>query len=273
MLAWNCLVIPALTSLLVFVGFALLFGGVVVHSRLTEVTPPGGWVRWWLGGTLLMLLGLGLDLGSTLLTLGFTAPDDVLAYLTTTGPGRAAVTTALGAVLLLAAQTGGWPRGWMVGMTCLAALVTVWGLAGQGHGAEHGGVPLRVVHALHLGVMAVWTGGVGLLFVGRPRDWAAAGRAFTPLAVGSVVILAVGGLFMGLEHAGPLERWTATGYGRLLLFKVAIFAAVLLTAIRVRRHLTRSAAPRVTLALELGLLLLVLGVTSVLANSVPPGHG
>lgn len=265
---------PAVASLLVFLGFALLFGGAALRHRLTGVTPPGGWGLWWSGGALLLLTGLGLEVGATLVTLGFTAPGDVLAYLTTTGAGRAALTTALGTVLLLAAQVGGWPRVWTLGVTGLAALVTVWGIAGQGHGAEHGSVLLRVAHALHTGVMGLWVGGVGLLLVGRYRDWATAGRAFTPVAVFSVVVLSLSGLYMGLEHAGPLGQWTATGYGRLLLVKVAVFAVTLLAATRVRRYLTRPGGPpRTTLGLELGLLLLVLGLTAVLVNNAPPGHG
>lgn len=158
-----------------------------------------------------------------------------------------------------------------MGVTGLATGLTVWGIAGQGHGAEHGGVGLRLAHALHVGGMGLWVGGVGRL-VGRPRSWTAAGRAFTPVALLSVAALALSGLWMGLEHAGPLAQWTATGYGRLLLVKLAVFAAVLLAAARVRRLLTRPAAPWAALGLELGRLLLVLGITAVLANSAPPGH-
>ncbi|BDP41417.1 hypothetical protein DAETH_13860 [Deinococcus aetherius] len=262
----------ALASFLVFVGFAGLFGGAVARRRLAGVTVPGGWPLWWGVGAGLILAGVVLGVGTTLAVLGFTAPGDVLAYLTATGPGRAALTTLLGTALLLAAGVGGWPERPSLGVTGLGAAITVWGIAGQGHGADHG-LLVRLAHALHTGAMALWVGGVAALWGGRLRDWPGAARAFTPLAVVGVVMLTVSGLCMGLEHAGPISQWPREPYGRLVLVKVAVSAAALYAATRVRRHLSRRERPRGELLLELTLLVLVLGLTAVLVNSDPGQHG
>lgn len=262
----------ALASFLVFVGFAGLFGGAVARRRLAGLNIPGGWPLWWGGGALLILVGLALQVGTTLAVLGFTAPADVLDYLTTTGPGRAALTTLLGTVLLLAAEIGGWSGRLALALMGLGAAISVWGIAGQGHGAEHG-VLLRLAHALHTAVMALWVGGVATLGAGRLRDWPGAARAFTPLAVLSVVTLTLSGLYMGLEHAGPLTEWPLHPYGRLLLVKVAVFAAALYASTRVRRFLHRKTRPRRELLLELTLLVVVLGLTAVLVNQAPGHHG
>ena len=263
--------ITALASFLVFVGLAGLLGGLVAQRRLTGLTVPGGWPRWWVASALLILIGTALQVGTTLAVLGFTAPADILDYLTTTGPGRAAIITLLGSALLLAAGVGGWPAWLSLGVTGLGAAITLWGLAGQGHGAEHGTLT-RLAHAAHAGLMALWVGGVAALCTGRPKDWPGNARAFTPLAIVCVVGLVVSGLVMSLEHAGPLAQWTDQPYDQLLLVKLAVFVLTLLATLEVRQHLTRSARPRGALMLELALLLVVLGVTAVLVGSAPPSH-
>ncbi|AWN24292.1 copper resistance protein CopD [Deinococcus irradiatisoli] len=261
----------ALASFLVFVGLAGLLGGLAAQRRLAGLTVPGGWPRWWAASALLILVGTALQVGTTLVVLGFTAPADVLDYLTTTGPGRAALITLLGTALLLAAGVGGWPAWLSVGLAGLSAAITLWGLAGQGHGAEHGTLT-RLAHATHAGLMALWVGGVAALWSGRPSDWPGNARAFTPLAVVCVVGLVLSGLVMSLEHAGPLAEWVDQPYDQLLLVKLGVFVVTLLAAQEVREHLTQSSRPRLALMLELILLLVVLGLTAVLVNSAPPSH-
>ncbi|WP_102124858.1 CopD family protein [Deinococcus planocerae] len=253
---------PAAASLLTFAGLALLLGGALARRRLAGLVGalPGGWPGWQGAGALLIALGVALHVGGTLTALGFTAPADVLAYLTSTVPGRAALTTLLGAAVLLTGE--GWGRSTVpVG---LGAAVTLWGVGGD--------LPMRAAHALHAGAMAAWTGGVLVLSCGRGTNWRAAARAFTPVALGGVVLLSLTGLFMGLHHAGPAQAWPGSGYGTTLLLKLGVFAATLVTAVGVRRTLAPHTAsfPRAALMVEAGLLLAVLGVTAVLVGSVPP---
>jgi len=263
--------IPAFANFLVFVGLAGLLGGMVAQRRLAGLTVPGSWPVWACCSALLILVGTGLQVGTTLTVLGFTAPADVLDYLMTTRPGRAALTTLLGTALLLAVEVGHWPAWLSLSVASLGVLFTLWGLAGQGHGAEHGTFT-RLAHALHTGLMALWVGGVAALWGGRTRDWPEAARAFTPLAVVCVVGLSLSGVIMSLEHAGPLTHWFDEPYDRLLMVKLAIFVVTLLAVLQVRRHLTRLAKPRLALTLELVLLLVVLGVTAVLVTSAPPSQ-
>ncbi|GBF04653.1 hypothetical protein DAERI_020250 [Deinococcus aerius] len=261
---------PAAASLLTFAGLALLLGGALARRRLAGLVgaPPGGWPGWQGAGALLIALGVALQVGGTLTALGFTAPADVLAYLTSTGPGRAALTALLGTAVLLTGEVLG-RSSVPVG---LGAAVTLWGVAGGGHGAVGGDLPMRAAHALHAGAMAAWTGGVLVLACGRGTNWRAAARAFTPVALGSVVLLSLSGLYLGLHHAGPVQAWPGSGYGTTLLLKLGVFAATLLAAVGVRRTLAPHTAsfPRAALAVEAGLLLVVLGVTAVLVGSVPP---
>ncbi|WP_197050738.1 hypothetical protein [Deinococcus sp. YIM 77859] len=108
---------------LTFLGTLLLVGGVFARRALTPAHPP----RRWLGlGLTLLLLGAALELGGTLAALGFLSAADILAYLTDSGPGRAALTRLLGAALLLAAELSPWPAV----LALLAALTVLWGQAG-----------------------------------------------------------------------------------------------------------------------------------------------
>jgi len=261
----------ALASFLVFLGLAGLLGGLVAQRRLVGLALPGGWPVWWGGSALLVLVGTLLQVSTTLVVLGFTAPADVLDYLMTTGPGRAALTTLLGTVLLLAAGVGGWPAWLSLGVAGLSAAITLWGLAEQGHGAAHGTL-IKLAHAVHAGLMALWVGGVAALCGGQPRDWPGTARAFTPLAVVCVVGLILSGLVMSLEHAGPLAQWFDQPYDRLLLIKLAVFVLSLLAALEVRQYLDRLTKPRAALLLELILLLVILGITAALVGSAPPSH-
>lgn len=254
----------AVAGFLTTLGTLLLVGGVVARRTLT----PGHPGRPWLGvGFGLLLLGSALQVGATLQDLGFLTPTDALAYLTTTGPGRAALLRGMGGALLLAAELARWPA-WLL---TLPAALLLWGVAGGGHGGAHG-PGLRVLTALHAGAMAVWLGGV-LALVTWPRPTPALARRFTPVALGCVALLAGTGLPMTVEHAGDLLALPQTDYGRTLLIKLAGVVFALLAAGLVRRAFARSGQVRRFLALETALLLGVLAVTAALGTTPPPSHG
>ena len=263
----------ALFAGLGFLGLTLLLGGVLTRRWLTPGTPP----LWVAGlGAALLALGWGGEAALTLGVLGMTAAPDVLAYLTDTGTGRSLLLGLMGAALLLATELSRWP--WALSLVC--AGLTLWGAAGLGHGAGHG-AGVRLLHAAHAGAMSVWLGGVLALLLSRPAT-AEQARRFTPVAVGSVAVLAGTGLLMAGEHLSLLSEWTGTPYGRTLLVKLALVALTLLAALLVRRHFARQhvaqqdsarqLSVRAALGREALLLLAVLGVTAALTTQAPPSH-
>lgn len=244
-----------------FLGLTLLLGGVLTRRWLTPGTPP----LWVVGlGTALLVLGWGGQAALTLSVLGMTATPDVLAYLTDTGTGRSLLLGLIGAVLLLATELNRWP--WALALPCVG--LTLWGAAGLGHGASHGS-GVRLAHAIHAGAMTVWLGGVLALLLSRPTTAAQVGRS-TPVALGSVAVLAGTGLFMAGQHLGSLEEWTGTAYGRTLLFKLGLVGLTLLAAVLVRRRFARQVSVRLALTRETLLLLAVVGVTASLTTQSPP---
>ncbi|MFC4636737.1 copper resistance D family protein [Deinococcus hohokamensis] len=252
-----------LAGVLLYVGLALLLGGSLARRALTP-GHPGGQV---LGaGLALVVAGTGLTLGVTLTTLGFTAPADVLAYLTQTATGRALVLMLMGTLILLASELSAWP----LGCTLAAAALALWGLAGAGHGAVHGPA-VRFVHALHAGAMCGWLGGVTALLTLRGATTRDAQR-FTPLATACVCTLAVTGVVATVEHAGTLWGVWESPYGRVLMVKLGLVAVTLLAALWVRRTFQLARSPQAQLAMEVALLVAVLGATAVLSNTSPPTH-
>jgi copper transport protein len=155
--------------------------------------------------------------------------------------------------------------------------------------------PLDVVHVL---AMSAWIGGlVALLFVvpaatrrleppERSRLLAAVLVRFSPIALACVVALAATGALQGLIDMGwSLSALTDTPFGRAVLIKVVLLAAlVALGAVnrqRVVPSLRRLAAAgespgdagrvlRRTLRGEVSLVIVVLGVTSALVSYAPP---
>lgn len=256
--------LPSLLSGVSFLGLVLLLGGVLTRRWLTPGIPR---LRVVAAGPVLLLLAWGGQMLVTLSSLGVTASADLLAYLTATVTGRATLLGLLGTLLLLAAELSRWSRGVLLG----AAALTLWGAAGIGHGAGHGAW-VRALHALHAGAMTVWLGGVLALALTRPLTVALA-RRFSPVALGSVVVLAASGLLMTGQHLTALTQWGASPYGQTLFVKVILVGLTLLAAVAVRRAFARPTGRRSALTCEVGLLLAVLGATALLTTQAPPsGH-
>lgn len=143
-------------------------------------------------------------------------------------------------------------------LTALAGLVVVASFAWTGHGVSTEG-PGRLVHLgadiVHAVAAALWLGALVAfaLLLARPRELAPVHRALKDFAgVGTlaVALLVVTGLvnsgfLIGLDRPGALFT---TLYGRLLLLKLALFAAMVAVAARNRYRLT----PALGTALETG---------------------
>ncbi len=155
-------------------------------------------------------------------------------------------------------------------------------------------LPLDVAHVL---AMSVWIGGlIALLFVlpaatrkleasDRTRLLAAVLLRFSPIALGCVVVLLLTGTLQAIEHVGSWRALTDTGFGRAVLIKIALIAALIAVGAINRRRVVpalerlaaASAAPgefghllRRTLRAEVALVVVVLAVTSALVSYPPP---
>ena len=168
--------------------------------------------------------------------------------------------------------------------------------------AGHAGVqpPVALLFGLdvaHVLAMSAWIGGlIFLLFAlpcatrrlpgaDRTRLLAATLLRFSPLALGCVVLLLLTGTIQAIEHIGSWDALLDTAFGRAVLAKVVLIAALIaLGAVNRRRvvaqlrALAKQAAPpggaghvlRRTLRAEVALVLVVLGVTAALVSYSPP---
>jgi copper transport protein len=166
-----------------------------------------------------------------------------------------------------------------------------------GHSATHSPRGLLVLaDTLHVLAMSAWLGGLVMLLIalpiavralGRgeriPLRAAAAGR-FSRLALASVALLLLSGIVQAIALVGALDAFVETAYGRLVLAKIAIFLGLIsLGAYNQRRLLPRlrtaaegeaeperaAALLRRSVACEVALALVVLGVASVLVATEP----
>jgi copper transport protein len=143
------------------------------------------------------------------------------------------------------------------------ALAFTWTLADHSRTGVQTGLALPVA-SLHLLAMAMWLGGVLMLLAGE-RDAA----RFSRLAVVCFPVLAVTGVYLAYRQSGAFGALPGTVFGRLLLVKAAVVAAIAGLAWFSRRAVQRRASPRGTVAGEAFLGVAVLGVTAALVNTAP----
>jgi putative copper export protein len=145
-------------------------------------------------------------------------------------------------------------------------------------------VPADAAHVLAAGV---WVGGLAFVLYAdacsrRHRGGSELPRlvpAYSPLAVLSVGVLLLTGAVASWAQLEGLAALTGTAYGRLLLGKLGIVAAVMGLGLRNWKRLTPllatpegPAALRRSASLELLLAQVVLLVTAVLVRTSPLGH-
>jgi copper transport protein len=136
---------------------------------------------------------------------------------------------------------------------------------------------------VHIAAMAVWLGGLATLslFVLRrthPRVLGKLLPAWSRWAALAVVWLVAGGVVQAVVQVGTIGALWHTGYGRLLLAKVAILAGTLSVAWYARRLVNRAQVPaagasrmRWTVGLEVLATTVVIGLSAVLVQ-VNPGR-
>ncbi|MGA5276031.1 copper resistance protein CopC [Streptomyces cellulosae] len=132
------------------------------------------------------------------------------------------------------------------GTVVAAGLAASWAMSEHASQGLQAGVamPVDVVHLL---AVAAWLGGLTALLVGLYRAPVEtpvgrdAVRRFSRLAFGSVVTLAVTGVYQSWRQLGSWSAFTDTRYGQLLLVKIALVAVMVAAAFLSRRWTQRLA--------------------------------
>lgn len=127
---------------------------------------------------------------------------------------------------------------WLLATPLGIVIAATPGLAG--HAATGTFTQLAVpADALHVTAMSVWLGGLcalAFVVVDRDTDAARAATRFSPVALTSVVVIVITGVFAAWRQAGfTLDAYTDTSYGRILVVKVATFVALMALAAWSRR--------------------------------------
>jgi copper resistance protein D len=146
--------------------------------------------------------------------------------------------------------------------------------------------------AVHLAAAALWVGSLppllALLARARRNDaaWrsmaARAAHGFSGIGTVAVAALAVTGFINGQMMVGSIHALATATYGRLVLWKIVLFAAMLTVAAMNRwwivprlhpghGHAVRSLLRNVAIELALGAS--VFAVVGLLGGSEPPAHG
>jgi copper transport protein len=150
------------------------------------------------------------------------------------------------------------------------------GTALTGH-ATTGGIPVQLAQTLHSVAAIFWLGAFLPLFAAIKRNVATAaiwGIAFSPVGIAAVSIIAITALWLGIPRLeGELGR-----YALLMAIKAALFAGLIVVAIRNRRYAVPQATagdPRPlarNLAFDLALGIALIGATAMLTHTPPAVH-
>ncbi|WP_328324712.1 copper resistance protein CopC/CopD [Kribbella sp. NBC_00382] len=265
---------------LVFGALAPALGGALMGriARRQAATAGAGWSRLARRGELIG--GCAGALGALLLLVYQTSRAGSTELLSSSYGVRWGVREA-GFLLLIGAAVGRLRR-WRGPVLVLGAALVAVGSALTGHsGAGHGLLSTRVVaDAVHVIAAATWSGAVlfGLWFAWSARDrrprleLLAVLRAFGVPAAGCVSLIIASGIYLTSGVIGSVDAALVTFYGRTLLLKVGVFAVIGVLGLANHFRLRRTAGPMLrhaTLAAEVGLAVVVLGLAAVITSGQP----
>jgi len=205
------------------------------------------------------------------------------------GGYASAITLRVGSALMLLVGVHGFPA-WAVGRRDLVPMVI--GVAGllvsfqlTGHTAtSQPSAVVRVADLLHVAAAATWTGGVvalGAVVASRRRRGMTSGTIaarFSTAAVGAVAVVGAAGTALALVELDGPAQLLGTGYGQVLLAKVAVVAGVVAVgAVNHRRVVpaleagVEGAAVRLQrmVRVEAGLFLLAIALSALLVRLSP----
>lgn len=185
----------------------------------------------------------------------------------------------------------------LIGLLAAAALAVTPALAGHASTRDPGWllIPSDIVH---VAAMAVWTGGLAAMLwllpaatrqipdsAERTKFLTGTTICFSTLAFAAVALIGVSGAIQAILEVGSIDDLFTTQFGRAVAIKIVLFAVLLGlgAANRMRvipalvRRMEKLAAPgkpgrnlRNLLRLEVGLVVIVLGVTAALVSYPPP---
>nr|WP_246406126.1 FixH family protein [Modestobacter versicolor] len=244
--------IATLLPLARWAGYAGLVLGVGVPLALATCW-PGGWAAPRLrraalgglaavaGGGVLLLLGQGPYAAGA--GLGSLVDPQLLGATVDSGYGRTLLVRIALALLLAVVLARGWRHGRAPGTGLLAvapvlAAGLVVAVAAVGHPVAGSLVGLAVASSsVHVAAMAGWLGGLVVLFAGvlratTPRaELDAALPRWSRLAGGYIGALVVTGVLQSVREVGSFSALVSTGYGWLLVAKLAVVLVVLVAAL------------------------------------------
>jgi copper resistance protein D len=227
------------------------------------------------------------------------APDVLSTVVNETQFGRVTeIRFALGVILAGCLAYDRLPPARGLGLAMSAGLIAA--IAWIGHAGSTPG-DMGVLHlaadSLHLLAAATWIGGLvslALLLSGVMRDQTHAGvsfarhatQSFSTMGVIAVIVVLATGIVNAWILVGSLHALISTGYGRLVMLKIVLFATMLLFAAANRLWLTpRLALPtgsepqlkvfgRLTCnsMIEIALALMIFAIVGVLGTMHPATH-
>jgi copper transport protein len=276
------------TRFLGYAGLTLAVGPALFLALLWPRRRPRA------GAARLVYAGLGLIAVATVLSLWVQAPASSGAALWNVSARELGdvLSSSYGLTLLArigvlaviaglvpAVLRGSAGRGRSIALLALAlGGMTTWPLTGHAAASPLSGV-IVASDVVHIAAMSVWLGGLVTLtvFLLRGTDRRVLGvllPAWSRWAALAVVWLVAGGVVQAVVQVGSIAALWQTGYGRLLLAKVAVLAVTLGFAAVARKLVHRApgaAGLRRTVAVEVVATAVVLGLSAVLVQ-VNPGR-
>lgn len=264
-------------------------GGAIPSARSTDPTSVRGVLASWL-----FFAGFSLAAGALVVRglLGSRGRRDA---------GRPAALVGLlgaaaGAMLALPGVAGRWPpllllavlqllvvawallfatSSWRLPLTVTAAAGALWAV--RSHAAAAQSLLGWMIDAVHLVAGGTWLGSLAVVAIvagrGRGGERAILIHRYARLALVLVLVLAVAGTASAIVLVPTWEALWTSGYGRLVLLKVALLAGAIALAGTSRGWALRTGrteALRRLMAAEASVLVVALAIAALLANTAPP---
>ena len=240
--------LEAIVSAISYIALALLLGQLVAAGFLLPNGEPEelrrSLVAWATASLIVFLCAalLGLLIQGVKIQRGMPSWELMVRYLTMTQSGkvwlaRTGYAMALGLSLWAFGQRKANSNA--IRLLALLALPLVASRSLTSHAAAVGENAELVVAAdsVHLIATALWAGGLSalwrLFYLGNhhlnlPHDWTARlVNRFSRLALVSVALLVITGLYRSWIHVGSLDVLKSTDYGNVLMLKLALFIVML----------------------------------------------
>jgi copper transport protein len=265
--------------LVFFVGLGLVLGAAWIGA-IAFADPPSTVRRlaamaWAISVVGLVVLGLA-QWRSAEVPFGLFLPTSVGRALLI----RAGAIAIAGAALLASASPKA--RRWALGIAGVAAAGAMLAHVAAGHAAARGlTLPKVLAQWVHFTAAAVWLGGLAALLLGvrgEPTETKArAVRRFSAVALFALLAVVGTGVVRSVNEVGSWGALFSTGYGQLVLLKIALIVALIgLGAVNRYRNVPRARSSlgglRRVSAAELVLALGALGAAAALATLVPPAQ-